>query len=909
MSRINGTSKSDTLVGKDELDIIFGDDGDDFLSGKGTFYGGRGDDQIDGGAGNDGIGGGEGNDTLNGGAGNDGMGGDEGDDTLNGGEGNDFLDGGSGNDSLAGGLGNDSLNDGEGNDYLDGGEGNDHLSNFGGDNVLLFGGPGNDILGNSGENSTVWGGEGDDSLWGNNFDDNLYGEQGNDCLSGSYGNDYLDGGEGNDIINGGEDEDSLKGGQGNDILYTGIGSVLLDSNNVLWGEEGNDTLNGGKGDDTLNGGNGDDYLLVFGKLATSTFANDSFSDYLLEGGTGNDTYELSWSPAGSVINDVGGTNDALLLYKYDTYSPEMTLSRRLAIGITGVFQDNTSLIVDINQDGKANRADDLTILNFYSAIRNENDVITGYKPGPGYIEKMNFADDPADKSLIVNSTGDAPDAEPNDGVADVNIATPGLQTTFRAAIQVANAQSGKDTITFNIPTGALTIQPQSALPTITDAVIIDATTQPGIEIDGSNAGTNTHGLTITGGNSTIHGLTINRFSGDGIRLEGNGGNVIEKNKIGTDTSGTKALGNDGSGIVILSQNNTIDGNLISGNKLSGVSITGTIPNENTIKNNLIGTDISGTQALGNLLNGVFIGEAAKNTLKDNVISGNQDDGIDIRGQTATGNIIQGNKIGVDKAGTKNLANKLRGVVVDDSASNNIIGGKESGIGNIIGFNGKAGVSIASGTGNSILGNAIFRNEGSGIDLNNDGFTPNDFRDQDTGANQLQNYPVLTSVTQSNGVSTIEGIINTIPNASYRLEFFAENPNTPGQILLGYKDITTDRLGNIIANDDRNSENNQAGFIGLKGVDGYINGFQFIPPEEVKNQLLKGATFTVTATDSSNNTSEFFPWNSFTTLKGSVTPKANGSTIESTFIPDPYKLSEIAAALGVDHFNWVHQEGK
>ena len=77
----------------------------------------------------------------------------------------------------------------------------------------------------------------------------------------------------------------------------------------------------------------------------------------------------------------------------------------------------------------------------------------------------------------------------------------------------ANANTGLDKIAFNIcGGGAQTIQPNSALPDITDTVIIDATTQSGfvdkpiIELDGSSAGGSVNGLRITAGNSTVRGL-------------------------------------------------------------------------------------------------------------------------------------------------------------------------------------------------------------------------------------------------------------------------------------------------------------------------------------------------------------------------------------------------------------------
>ena len=85
----------------------------------------------------------------------------------------------------------------------------------------------------------------------------------------------------------------------------------------------------------------------------------------------------------------------------------------------------------------------------------------------------------------------------------------------------ADATQGLDTITFNIPgSGVQTINLLIALPTITDPVVIDATTQPGyagsplIELNGAQ--TTRNGFQITGGNSTIRGFIINRFGSGGV---------------------------------------------------------------------------------------------------------------------------------------------------------------------------------------------------------------------------------------------------------------------------------------------------------------------------------------------------------------------------------------------------------
>src|SRR5262249_35799604 len=90
---------------------------------------------------------------------------------------------------------------------------------------------------------------------------------------------------------------------------------------------------------------------------------------------------------------------------------------------------------------------------------------------------------------------------------------------------------------YNSTTGAFTIQPLSALPTITDTLVLDGYTQSEaspntltigdnavlkIVLDGSLAGS-VDGLVIGGGNSTVRGLVIDNFaSGSALKLNDSG---------------------------------------------------------------------------------------------------------------------------------------------------------------------------------------------------------------------------------------------------------------------------------------------------------------------------------------------------------------------------------------------------
>ncbi len=79
----------------------------------------------------------------------------------------------------------------------------------------------------------------------------------------------------------------------------------------------------------------------------------------------------------------------------------------------------------------------------------------------------------------------------------------------------------------------------------------------------------------------------------------------------------------------------MDGCLSSGNYAEGVSITNCPPGDcynNTVIDSYIGTDITGLLDLGNDHDGVVIAEGARdNLVKDNVISGNDYEGVTVIG--------------------------------------------------------------------------------------------------------------------------------------------------------------------------------------------------------------------------------------------------------------------------------------
>jgi hypothetical protein len=129
--------------------------------------------------------------------------------------------------------------------------------------------------------------------------------------------------------------------------------------------------------------------------------------------------------------------------------------------------------------------------------------------------------------------------------------------------------------------------------------------------------------------------------------------------------------------------------------------------------------------------------------------------------TNGGNRVTGCYIGTDVTGTQRTGGGQDGINIFNS-SNNVIGGTAPSEGNIIAYNGSGGVIVVpfntnvpnTDSRNSIRGNAIYSNGGLGIDLIPFGVTPNDTGDADEGVNNLQNFPVVTTITPAGNTSTV-----------------------------------------------------------------------------------------------------------------------------------------------------------
>lgn len=405
----------------------------------------------------------------------------------------------------------------------------------------------------------------------------------------------------------------------------------------------------------------------------------------------------------------------------------------------------------------------------------------------------------------------------------------------------------------------------------------------GVNAQGSQALSNQgRGIFIQGAGNVIGGLdstSRNIVSGNwiqGIELRNAGAtlNTIQGNFVGTDATGTFAIGNGGNGLTMGfgASSNVASSNVISGNQ-RGVLIREVGSDSNWLHGNLIGTDVFGTSSIPNaqgvlLQNGVQLniigtnGDGVNDEAERNVISGNAGSGVGVSTFNSIGpvnNTVAGNYIGTDVSGSQPLGNQGFGVVISNNSSANKIGLDVANGGNLISANAQGGIQHSSTLSNSIFnnrigtnvtgtldlgnagpgvsvtdglaivgglasnrsnriafntlgvvvtgagratirGNAIFDNDGLGIDLGSDGVTANDTGDFDTGASGLQNYPLL-STPAAGGQTRVIGQLSSTPFSVFDIDFYASTQADSsgfgeGKRYLGTISVTTTESGAI-----------------------------------------------------------------------------------------------------------------
>ena len=404
---------------------------------------------------------------------------------------------------------------------------------------------------------------------------------------------------------------------------------------------------------------------------------------------------------------------------------------------------------------------------------------------------------------------------------------------------------------------------------------------------------------IVGGTTADEANLIGGNTGDGVHIEDSdtSDNVVEGNDIGTSARGL-GLGNLSAGVFIGggASDNTIGGTTadeanvitdnggapITGDFGDGVVITGDDTNDNLVAGDSIGPDPLGIVNWGNAQGGVLItAGASSNDIEDDVISANGGSGIELSGPDTSENTVEGNTIGLNAAGTVVVSNAKDGVLIDNGATDNTVGGTTADEANVIAGNvhgdgvditgsqtsdnvvtgndigttaagatllgNKVGVAIIMGASDNTIGgtaagagNVIADNAGDGVVIGqnvSDKASDNAIEENSIFANGglgidikiagSQASPLMTGAVTLGSQTTITGTAFGAPKKSYRIEFFSNPAGTgQGKTYLGFVEVATSASGS--------------------------GSFTFTPT----SALSQGVNITATATDSAGNTSEF-----------------------------------------------------
>ncbi len=657
------TTASLTMHGTSGEDVIVGMDGNEVI------YGYAGNDMLNGGWGNDKLFGGDGNDTLMGGSGMDELYGGAGNDTLS----NESSPNFQGASKFTGGTGDDTLNAAAGTFFFGLGDGRDtitlsHLNvDYDSFDTIIFGTgiapeaivtsrQGNDLLlthtngldqikvidwfERSGLHRvefvdfangvrwtasdittpllTLWGTNGADNIVGTNADDTLLGLEGDDILTDSNGNNVLDGSGGNDQIR---------------LISAGYNTYEF-TNQIL-------------------GGAGDDLVTLW-----TTSSGETSTNYI-EGGTGNDTIQGSWSGAEIYRFNLGDGKDSVANIPLANSIKTLPSGDRLVFG-SGIAPAD----ITVSRSGNdlvlrhSNGTDEITVKAWFTNVGYQLEVVE-FEDGTVW-----SAGELSVWAHVVNGTAGA----------DNLVGTAGVDTL--------NGFGGNDTL----DGGARADQMFGGLGD--DTYIVNESGDQPFEL--ANEGTDTVRSQITwtlGAN--LENLTLTGTSAiNGI------GNAL--NNVLTGNSGVNVLtggaGNDT--YVVGTGDSTVE---VAGGGMDSVqsSVTWTLGTE---VENLTLTGTSAVNGTGNALNNLIVGNSAANTLSggagaDTMMGGAGNDTyvVDNTADIVTENAAEGTDL-VQSSVTYTLASNLENLTLTGTSAINGTGNSSNN-------------TLTGNTGNNILDGA------------------------------------------------------------------------------------------------------------------------------------------------------------------------------------------------------------
>ena len=356
-----------------------------------------------------------------------------------------------------------------------------------------------------------------------------------------------------------------------------------------------------------------------------------------------------------------------------------------------------------------------------------------------------------------------------DGIPDMTNNTPctdhGSQCTLRDALAEGNLSPGPHTIDIGVPLvslntgGGLELKQQFTISGMATG------SAPLTTIDGYNGGSHVACFSIdegTGNGSIIQNLVIIRCAGAGISSTAYGVQILN-NYIGTDGTVT-SYGNMGDGI---SMNGAATAYGLDPLALEGMyQVLPPAPIDPATSDAYAASFFASlAQAITPL--------SAPNYIKNNVISGNQGDGIALSGANLAGVIVAGNYIGTDPTGTFKIANAHNGISLVATTFGNFIGPAGSTPGNTIGGNGGSGIYVNTGPvslPNFIMGNRIglpmAKSSGNAVGNDGSGIYVGDARPDTSSGNPSRPSPTTMplwigprNLIGGNGVTPNPGLDN------------------------------------------------------------------------------------------------------------------------------------------------------
>jgi len=343
-----------------------------------------------------------------------------------------------------------------------------------------------------------------------------------------------------------------------------------------------------------------------------------------------------------------------------------------------------------------------------------------------------------------NFLGVLPDgvtAGPN-GFAGVDVTSPGTGTATIGGSDPAstNVLSGNEQCTLGDCEGFGAYVDITGMGTVIRRNLIGTTASGQGELP--NAAT---GLVVLAAGAKITGNVVSGSGGDGILTAGTG-ITVSRNLIGTDATGRVGIENHSHGLDVQATGNVIRGNVISNSGDTGLVLS---TGQSTVQGNRIGTDVTGTKSLGNGFDpsAIFLGQpingtdgiiacGSGNTIggsgagQGNLVSANRGDGIFLGGDN---NVVQGNRVGTNAGGSSALPNHVSGIgsraqpfqgvgfcqqAPAGPGGSHTIGGTLPGAGNLVSANLANGIDLVGTHDDSIEGNVIGTNAKGSAPLGN-----------------------------------------------------------------------------------------------------------------------------------------------------------------------------------------------